>query len=379
MLGRGSTAIGINIDPHVGINNGGNGFSPSSLTCRTESRLVSRNNGRSNVHRSGLTLKWLGFLTDNFTTLINSPWYMIGGIFLSIYLLSWIIFGGIWLAVAKYEVSHTSNNSSNISNITGNSSIAGDISSNTSVCLEGVTDFSAALLFSIETQVTIGYGNTYVRNNCTGGLFVLVLQCLAGLVIDAFLLGLLFTKITRPRNRRKTILFGERAVIYEAEGEEARGGGGGSGGGGEEDGVHYLEFRIGNLRQSQIAECHVRLMLYWYKDIGAGCSEFQQHELQCGYETGADRLVLLTPVTVRHRIDRSSPLFGLMPSNILTEDLEMVVVLEGVVEATGLTLQALWSYTNEEIILGEKLRPIVARENGRWVVDFSRFNEVIVA
>ncbi len=45
----------------------------------------------------------------------------------------------------------------------------------------------------------------------------------------------------------------------------------------------------------------------------------------------------------------------------------------------GLTVQALWSYTNEEIVIGEKLRPIVSRERGKWVVDFSRFNEVITA
>lgn len=227
-------------------------------------------------------------------------------------------------------------------------------------CLKGVNDFSSSLLFSIETQLTIGYGNTYITNDCTSGLMVLILQCVVGLILDALLLGLLFTKITRPRNRRKTIMFGDRAVIYE------------------ENGDYYLEFRIGNLRKSQIAEAHVRMVLYWYRDTGSGCSEFQQHELQCGYENGTDRVILLTPVAVRHKIDRDSPLYDLIPSGILEEQLEVVVVLEGIVEATGLTVQALWSFTNEEIVLGEKLRSIVRRENGKWVVDFSRFNEIIV-
>ena len=227
-------------------------------------------------------------------------------------------------------------------------------------CLGSVDDYASALLFSIETQVTIGYGNSFVANDCVSGLFLLILQCVTGLVIDAVLLGLLFTKITRPRNRRKTIMFAERLVLYE-EGDE-----------------RYLEFRIGNLRKSQIAECHVRLMLYWYRAYDGGYS-LEQHDLQCGYETGTDRVILLTPAVVRHKLDASSPLHDLSLQAITQQDLEIVVVLEGVVEATGLTLQALWSYTNEEMVVGAKLRSVVCRKDGRWEVDFRRFNEIISA
>ena len=337
-LGRESRAV-LEHEPH---GEAGNGCFTS--LCEDSSRIVSRSNGRTNVQYSGLKLKWFGFLTDSFTTLINTRWYIVGLVFGGTYVLSWLVFAGIWAAIAKYE--HVSYD---------------DLDDINDTCLHGVDDFASSLLFSIETQVTIGYGNTFITNNCYGGLIVLILQCVVGLVLDAVLLGLLFTKITRPRNRRKTIAFSDKAVLYE------------------EDGDHYLEFRIGNLRKSQIAEAHVRMVLYWYRDMGRGESEFQQHELQCGYETGVDRVVLLTPVAVRHKIDRDSPLYDLVPSHVLTEQLEVVVVLEGIVEATGLTVQALWSYTNEEIVLGEKLRPIVQRERGKWVVDFSRFDEIILA
>lgn len=312
-------------------------FCSSLNCCRDSSRIVSRENGRPNIHRQGLHYKWFTYLKDNFTTIVNFPWYVIGILFVCTYVISWIVFGGIWTMVAGFE---------------------GDFNG---TCLKDVDDFAAALLFSIETQVTIGYGNTYITNDCTAGLFVLIFQCVIGLVIDALLLGLLFTKITRPRNRRKTILFSERAVLCEDDGEQ------------------YLEFRVGNLRNSQIAECHIRLVLYWYREVN-GQEELEQHDLNCGYDTGADRLVLITPVVVRHKIDANSPLSQLgSPSAIIQEDLEVVVVLEGVVEATGLTLQALWSYTAEELVVGEKLRPIVSRREGKWVVDFRRFNEVVLA
>ena len=61
------------------------------------------------------------------------------------------------------------------------------------------------------------------------------------------MLGLIFAKITRPRHRRRTIVFSKQAVVYE------------------EDGTQYFELRIADLRQSQMVEAHVRLQLYWYE------------------------------------------------------------------------------------------------------------------
>jgi len=318
-----------------------NGFScPAPLSCqKIQQRIVTRDSGRSRVVRKGIiSSNWTGFITDSFTTVVNTPWYMICIIFIISYVLCWIVFGGLWLMAAK--VSGTTNNQ-------------------TETCLHDVTDFSSALIFSVETQVTIGYGNNYVANDCTLGLFLLIIQCLLGLIMDAFLLGLIFTKLTRPRNRRKTILFSQQAVLCQED----------------ETGDRYLEFRIGNLRKSQIAECHVRLVLYWNRKQGDK-SVFEQHDLACGYENGTDRLVLLMPVIVRHKIDESSPLWDVSPLNIEDEELEVVVVLEGVVEATGLTLQALWSYTADEVVCGRKLESIVTVEDGHWVIHFNKFDDI---
>ena len=306
----------------------------SYLQRQTKQRIVGRGNGRTNILHKGVNTKKFGFVADFFTTIINTRWYVIISIFILSYLISWIFFGAIWLLVAVLDEDRNG------------------------TCIEGVDDFPSALLFSIETQVTIGYGNKYVTNHCLVGLLVLSLQCVLGLIMDAILLGLLFTKITRPRNRRKTIVFSEYAVMCV------------------ENGVRYLEFRIGDLRKSQIAECHVRLVLYWYRNLGGDTYSFEQHDLECGYENGTDRILLLTPVTIRHRIDQSSPLWNVSPQSVGEEELEVVVVLEGVVEATGLTLQALWSYTAEEIVVGERLKSIVRRRKGLWVVDFTKFNDV---
>ena len=92
-----------------------------------------------------------------------------------------------------------------------------------------MTDFNSAFLLSLETQVTIGYGNVHVAEDCAFGSFVLIIQSLIGIFIDAVMLGLIFAKITRPRHCRRTILFSKQAVVYE------------------EDEDRYFEVRIADL------------------------------------------------------------------------------------------------------------------------------------
>ena len=300
-------------------------------------RLINRSNGRSKVTRTGVKTRYLGYIADGFTTLINSPWWLIILVFSVCYIVSWLLFGGMWAAVAYADEGYNG------------------------TCVVGVNDFSSALLLSIETQVTIGFGNVHVARDCPWGILILMGQSLIGLFIDSVMLGLIFAKITRPRNRRKTIIFSRQAVIYH------------------ENGRQYLEVRIADLRQSQIVEAHVRLQLYWYElvDPAEERYEFHQQDLDCGYDTGTDRIILITPVRVRHCIKEGSPLYGLTPSALSMLDLEIVVILEGIVEPTGLTAQALFSYTSDEILIDRKFAPVVRRRDRKWEVDFSRIDATL--
>ena len=300
-------------------------------------RLIGRSNGRSQVVRKGVKTRYLGYISDGFTTLINSPWWAIILVFSAVYIFSWLLFGGMWTAVAYADGRFNGS------------------------CIAGVDDFSSALLLSIETQVTIGFGNVHIARDCAWGIFVLMGQSLIGLFIDSVMLGLIFAKITRPRNRRKTIIFSQQALIYH-EGDK-----------------QFLEMRIADLRQSQIVEAHVRLQLYWYDlvDPMEQRYEFQQQDLDCGYDTGTDRIILITPVRIRHCIKEGSPLYNLTPMALSTMELEIVVILEGIVEPTGLTAQALYSYTSDQILIDRKFAPVVSKTNGKWEVDFSRIDATL--
>lgn len=314
---------------------------------RRRPRLVDRSDGRSTIkyrRQPQLTGLGLTFLSDFFTTVIDTPWYVVLLMFSVLYVSSWFIFGLVWWAtVAAYDSAY-------------------DSSTVNFTCVQNTHDFPSALLFSVETQVTIGYGFKFIRSECGFAIILVMVQSMVGLLIDSFMLGLVFAKLSRPRSRRNTILFSSKAVIYE------------------KDGKKILEFRIADIRRSQLVEAHARLQLYWNKKKADGTTAVMQCDLDVGYDTGRDRVFLLCPVSVVHVINESSPLASLSVDNLLSQDFEIVVILEAIVEATGLTAQALWSYTQQEIFFDHEFVPMVYRQSSgkeKWEVDFALLSHTV--
>lgn len=54
-----------------------------------------------------------------------------------------------------------------------------------------------------------------------------------------------------------------------------------------------------------------------------------------GFGTGADQLFLVSPLTICHEINPKSPFFDLSQRSLTSEQFEIVVILEGIVETTG--------------------------------------------
>ena len=59
----------------------------------------------------------------------------------------------------------------------------------------------------------IGYGTRQTTTHCTEAMIVVSLQAVLGCIIQAFMVGLVFSKLSRPRNRSKTIIFSQNAII----------------------------------------------------------------------------------------------------------------------------------------------------------------------
>lgn len=233
-----------------------------------------------------------------------------------------------------------------------------------------VKDWTSAFLFSVETQQTIGYGGRSITTKCPEAAIILQLQSLVGIMIDAFLLGLTFAKLSRPRERMKTVLFSEHAVISLR------------------DGKMCLVFRVGDVRKSQLVEAHIRLQLF-RKTVTAEGHEFpfyQQNLRVCydwrNYQEDDDRhqLFLLFPQDIVHIIDEKSPFYEITPEKLQRLHFELVVVLDGIVEATGLNMQAKCSYLNDEVLWGYDFKAMADgsqfdQEDLMFFADFSKLDD----
>lgn len=119
------------------------------------------------------------------------------------------------------------------------------------MCVTEVRSFISAFLYSIETQHTIGYGNRFITEECPEAIFTICLQCITGVFIQAFMVGIVFAKLSRPKKRAQTLLFSRNAVICHR------------------DGTPCLMFRVGDMRKSHIIEAHVRAQII-RKKVGEG-------------------------------------------------------------------------------------------------------------
>ena len=57
------------------------------------------------------------------------------------------------------------------------------------VCVKHITSFTAAFSFSLETQLTIGYGTMFPSGDCPSAIALLAVQMLLGLMLEAFITG----------------------------------------------------------------------------------------------------------------------------------------------------------------------------------------------
>ena len=277
-------------------------------------RLVEKN-GQRNVRSRYIPRT--RYVQDLFTTILDARWKWMFTFFVVCYLFSWTIFATLWWVI--YELREEQNE-----------------------CIIGVKDWTTAFLFSLETQQTIGYGTRAITKNCPEGSLLLIVQTIFGMAVDSVLLGLVFAKLARPNKRSSTIVFSENAAISKR------------------DGNYCLMFQVADLRKRQLPESHVRAYLYRSIKTKEGrVIPFYHESLQVGHDhrkydpdVTPDRLFLLFPVTVVHIIDEKSPFYEIGPEELSHSDWEVVIILEGIVEATGCTVQARTSYLGDEIIWG---------------------------
>ncbi|XP_051990660.1 G protein-activated inward rectifier potassium channel 3-like [Xyrauchen texanus] len=305
---------------------------------RKRQRYVEKN-GRCNVQHGNMR-KTYRYLTDIFTTLVDLNWRCSLFVFVMAYAVTWLFFGAIWYLIAycRGDLDHLEDKT-------------------WTPCVNNVNGFVSAFLFSIETETTIGYGHRVITDQCPVGTMLLLLQAILGSMVNAFMVGCMFVKISQPNKRAETLVFSRNAVISLR------------------DDKLCLMFRVGDLRSSHIVGANMRAKLIKSKQTQEG--EFiplDQTDISVGFETGDDRLFLVSPLVISHEIDNRSPFWDMSQSQLEKEDFEVVVILEGMVEATGMTCQARSSYLAEELLWGHRFSPMMSLAEGFFDVDYGAFH-----
>ncbi|MFT7814551.1 ATP-sensitive inward rectifier potassium channel 11-like [Arapaima gigas] len=286
------------------------------------------------------------FLQDVFTTMVDLKWQHSLLIFTSAFLCSWMLFAMAWWLLAFAH---------------GDLESRGPESGPDPVpCVTAIQSFTSAFLFSIEVQVTIGFGGRMVTEECPLAIIILIIQNILGLIINAVMLGCIFMKTAQANRRAETLIFSRNAVIASRNGRPT------------------FMFRVGDLRKSMIISATVQLQVIRKTVTAEGeVIPVCQLDIQVENPLRSNGIFLVSPLIISHTIERDSPLYDVSAQSLPGENLEIIVILEGVVETTGITMQARTSYTPEEILWGRRFVSIISEEDGRYSVDYSKFGNTV--
>lgn len=172
------------------------------------------------------------------------------------------------------------------------------------------------------------------------------------------MMGVIIAKLARPKKRAQNILFSRNAVISHR------------------DGTPCLMFRVGDTRKSYIVQAQVHARIIKRRVTREGeLVTFYQKDLPLMTDECDDRLLLMWPTIITHRIDENSPLYEFSAIELKRQQFEIVVMLEGGVESTGLATQARTSYLPSEILWGHRFQSIVAlkEDHNEYEVNFILF------
>ncbi|KAI1886434.1 hypothetical protein AGOR_G00195720 [Albula goreensis] len=254
--------------------------------------------------------RWGLYFTDIFTTLVEIRWRVMFLIFSLSYILSWLLFGLLFwvIALAHDDVRDLS----------------------TEPCVDNVRSFTAAFLFSLETQTTIGYGFRGMTENCALAIAVVTVQDVLSCFIDTVVIGIAVAKMASARKRAQTVGFSSTAVVSQR------------------DGCLCLSWRVGDFRRNHMVEGVARAQLVRLQPTASG-------------EVGVSYTDL--------PLQQSDALWR--------EDFELVVSFTYTGDSTGILHQSRSSYTPAQILWGHVFQDALRVKTTFYKVDYRLFHQTV--
>jgi inward rectifier potassium channel len=210
--------------------------------------------------------------------------------------------------------------------------------------------FADAFFFSVETLATVGYGHYHPISFY--GHVIATLEIMTGLFGLAVITGVIFVRFSRPTAR---IHFSKVAVISPF------------------DGVPTLMIRVANLRHQAMIEAYFHMILVRSDFTVEGEDIRRFIPLKLTF----DHLIAFpVALTLRHRIDETSPLYGLTAEDFQRWDVRILVSIVAVDTVIPAPIQSASDYNHDQIQWGWRFVEIY-RENKehQWTVDYGKIDE----
>ncbi|CAL8288499.1 unnamed protein product [Boreogadus saida] len=334
-----------------------------SSTAREErvsidtSTSTTRDGGFQVVFRDGRG-SWSPYLLDIYTTLVETRWRLMLLLFSLAYVLSWLLFALLYWLIGYAH---------------GDLAPPPDGGDGGGPCVANVRSFTAAFLFSVETQATIGYGFRGVTERCPAAVAAVTAQSLLSGLVDTVVIGVAVAKMASARPRALTVGFSRCAVVNLR------------------DGALCLSWRLGDFRARRVVEGVARAQVVRYAARPSGAVEVSYRDLEL-----LDRhVVLATPATVVHRLGPGSPLYRWRPDGTGEEgeeeggeeeqegrgevgeegEFELVVSFTYTGDATGTLHQARTSYAVGDIRWGQRFQETLRQGPEGLRADYALFNQ----
>lgn len=213
------------------------------------------------------------------------------------------------------------------------------------------SDFFNAFFFSAQTFTTVGYGA--ISPHGTAADILAMIEAFVGLLSFAIATGLLYGRFSKPVSK---IAFSKNILITPFENGNA------------------LMFKIVNLRNNVLLNTKVNTLLVL--DKGFGFEEFNKDYFSLNLEADKVNFFPLT-WTLVHKIDDSSPLFGLSLAELQKRNAEVIVMVETFDETFGQSIIKKHSYAQEQWLEGMKFdRNFRMNENNQLVLHIDELNNI---
>uniref|UniRef100_A0A182QZ05 Uncharacterized protein n=1 Tax=Anopheles farauti TaxID=69004 RepID=A0A182QZ05_9DIPT len=302
---------------------------PQHQGTRTiKSRRVINKKGEGNVHLAHLPQRSIRFARDIATTLVDEQWRYTLMLFVLSFVVSWIFFAILWYLIAYAH-----------GDLHKDPQTGERLSDGDKPCVEGTSSFTGFLLFSVETQVSTGYGVIVPTEQCPEAFFLLLVQIVFGMVIGGAMVGVVYAKMIRLPKRSCEMKFSKRAVICLR------------------DGKLCLVFRVCDPRQQHVIGTKLTATMLEPRRH-PDTKVIERCESRLRLQNGG-HILPLWPITVCHVIDRYSPLYDMSAADLLDRRFEIVITMTGGTMTTGQSTQTRTSYLPVEIRWGHRFQNII--------------------